>query len=57
MYNTDVMNDNKNIIDHSLEIQKQIGYLPELNPLYVEMKVYEYLKFHFLQNLHFISSS
>ena len=36
----------KNIIDHNLEIQKQIGYLPELNPLYGEMKVYEYLKFH-----------
>ena len=35
-----------NIIEHSLEIQKQIGYLPELNPLYAEMKVYEYLKFH-----------
>ncbi len=38
--------DDKNIIDHNLEIQKQIGYLPELNPLYGEMKVYEYLKFH-----------
>ena len=38
--------DGKNIIDHSIEIQKQIGYLPELNPLYHEMKVYEYLKFH-----------
>ena len=23
-----------------------IGYLPELNPLYAEMKVHEYLKFH-----------
>ena len=38
--------DGKNIIDHNLDIQKQIGYLPELNPLYSEMKVYEYLKFH-----------
>jgi ABC-2 type transport system ATP-binding protein len=38
--------DGKNIIDHNLDIQKQIGYLPELNPLYGEMKVYEYLKFH-----------
>ena len=38
--------DGKSIIEHSLEIQKQIGYLPELNPLYAEMKVYEYLKFH-----------
>ncbi len=37
---------NKNIIDHSIEIQKMIGYLPELNPLYGEMKVHDYLKFH-----------
>ena len=38
--------DDKNIIDDCLEIQKSIGYLPELNPLYTEMKVHEYLKFH-----------
>ena len=38
--------DDKNIIDDCLEIQKFIGYLPELNPLYTEMKVHEYLKFH-----------
>ena len=34
-----------NIIDDTHEIQKQIGYLPELNPLYMEMRVYEYLEF------------
>ena len=33
------------IIDDIHEIQKQIGYLPELNPLYAEMRVYEYLEF------------
>ena len=38
--------DDKNIIDDCLDIQKYIGYLPELNPLYTEMKVHEYLKFH-----------
>ena len=38
--------DGMNIIDDHIEIQKQIGYLPELNPLYAEMKVYDYLKFH-----------
>ena len=38
--------DDKNIIDDCLDIQKFIGYLPELNPLYTEMKVHEYLKFH-----------
>tara|TARA_B100001094_G_scaffold136928_2_gene132605 strand:+ start:1850 stop:2803 length:954 start_codon:yes stop_codon:yes gene_type:complete len=36
----------KNIIDNCIEIQKMVGYLPELNPLYAEMKVHEYLKFH-----------
>ena len=36
----------QNIVDHCIDIQKQIGYLPELNPLYTEMKVHEYLKFH-----------
>ena len=36
---------NLNINDSALEIQKQIGYLPELNPLYPEMSVYEYLEF------------
>ncbi|RMF06874.1 MAG: ATP-binding cassette domain-containing protein [Candidatus Neomarinimicrobiota bacterium] len=34
-----------NILDHSLDIRKQIGYLPELNPLYTEMKVYDLLEF------------
>lgn len=38
--------DDQNIIDDCIDIQKQIGYLPELNPLYFEMKVHEYLKFH-----------
>ncbi|MFQ6604523.1 MAG: ABC transporter ATP-binding protein [Fidelibacterota bacterium] len=35
----------KNIRDHSLEIRKQIGYLPESNPLYGEMNVYDLLEF------------
>ena len=34
-----------NIVDQELEIQKDIGYLPELNPLYTEMVVYDYLQF------------
>ena len=29
----------------SLEVRRRIGYLPELNPLYVEMRVHDYLKF------------
>ena len=35
----------KNIQDDTSEIQKDIGYLPELNPLYGEMIVHDYLKF------------
>ena len=42
-----------NINDHALEIQSQIGYLPELNPLYPEMTVHEYLEF--IANLRRIS--
>lgn len=30
---------------HPLEVKKRIGYLPEHNPLYVDMYVHEYLKF------------
>jgi gliding motility-associated transport system ATP-binding protein len=37
--------DNDNVIENSLEIRKRIGYLPEQNPLYEEMLVYDYLKF------------
>ena len=33
------------IIEDTHSIQKQIGYLPELNPLYSEMRVYDYLEF------------
>ncbi len=34
-----------NILDHTHAIQKQVGYLPELNPLYGEMRVYDLLEF------------
>ena len=33
------------IMHDTHEIQKQIGYLPELNPLYSEMRVYDLLEF------------
>ena len=33
------------IQQHTHEIQKYIGYLPELNPLYGEMRVYDILEF------------
>ncbi len=35
----------KNVLTHPLEAQKQIGYLPEQNPLYSDMFVREYLSF------------
>jgi len=37
--------DNLNIVDHAMEIQRKIGYLPESNPLYGEMVVHDYLSF------------
>ena len=37
----------------SHEIQKQVGYLPELNPLYGEMRVYDLLEF--IAKIHNIS--
>ncbi len=42
----DVYINGMDISENNLEVQKLIGYLPELNPLYTEMKVYDYLKFH-----------
>ncbi len=32
-----------NVQEHSLEVRRQIGYLPEHNPLYLDMYVKEYL--------------
>lgn len=34
-----------NVADHPLEVKKKIGYLPELNALYYDMYVREYLGF------------
>ena len=36
---------NMNISNNQLEIKRLIGYLPEHNPLYLDMTVYDYLKF------------
>ncbi|MBN2460095.1 MAG: ATP-binding cassette domain-containing protein [Candidatus Cloacimonetes bacterium] len=33
------------VLEHSQEIRKLIGYLPEHNPLYTDMTVYDYLAF------------
>ena len=40
-----VMVDGVDPIEHHLEATKKIGYLPENNPLYPDMKVREYLQF------------
>jgi len=37
--------DDLNIADHSTKLRARIGYLPELNPLYMEMPVYDLLVF------------
>ena len=41
----EVFVDDLNVRDHLLEIRKQIGYLPEHNPLYPEMYIREYLNY------------
>jgi ABC-2 type transport system ATP-binding protein len=33
------------VFDQSLDVRRHIGYMPENNPLYVDMRVVEYLKF------------
>lgn len=33
------------VVDDSLDVRRRIGYLPELNPLYYEMRVDDYLRF------------
>jgi ABC-2 type transport system ATP-binding protein len=33
------------VTENSLEVRKYIGYLPELNPLYADMYIKEYLLF------------
>ena len=43
-----------NIFDHSIEIREKIGYLPENNPLYLDMYVKEYLEF--IAKIHKIKS-
>ena len=35
----------KNVVEDSLAVRKMVGYLPEHNPLYLEMYVREYLRF------------
>jgi ABC-2 type transport system ATP-binding protein len=37
--------DGLDITQHSLEVRKKIGYLPETNPLYYDMNVLDYLEY------------
>jgi ABC-2 type transport system ATP-binding protein len=37
--------DGHNIFDHSIEVRRKIGYLPEMNPLYLDMNVLDYLDY------------
>ena len=37
--------DDLNVLENSMEIREQIGYLPEQNPLYYDMSVYNFLEF------------
>lgn len=40
-----VLFNEQDLRESPIELKKMIGYLPELNPLYSEMLVYDYLKF------------
>jgi ABC-2 type transport system ATP-binding protein len=33
------------VVEHSMEVRRKVGYLPEHNPLYLDMYVLEYLEF------------
>ncbi len=44
-----------NVIDASLEVRRNVGYLPENNPLYTDMYIKEYLEF--IVGLHQLSGS
>ena len=37
--------DGLNIADRSLDVRRKIGYLPEMNPLYTDMNVLDYLEY------------
>ena len=50
----DVFINGKNIQNESLECKKMIGYLPEHNPLYLDMFVKEFL--HFVAGIHAIKN-
>jgi ABC-2 type transport system ATP-binding protein len=41
----DVFVNDKNIMEEPMEIRKTLGYLPEHNPLYMDMYIIEYLNF------------
>ena len=43
----EILIDGKNILDMGAEARKDIGYLPEIPPLYLDMTVEEYLSFVF----------
>jgi len=43
-----------NVNSHPLEVRERVGYLPEHNPLYLDMYVLEYL--HFIAGLHKLSN-
>ncbi|HIA37866.1 MAG TPA: gliding motility-associated ABC transporter ATP-binding subunit GldA [Flavobacteriales bacterium] len=43
----------KDVVDLSVEVRRKVGYLPENNPLYVDMYIKEYLGF--IANIHKVS--
>ncbi len=51
----EILFNDKNITEFPIETKKNIGFLPENNPLYLEMYIKEYLQF--VANIHQLPSS
>lgn len=43
------------VVDQSLEVRRRIGYMPETVPLYLDMKVFDYLKY--MADLHHVNDA
>ncbi len=43
------------VVEHSIEVRRKVGYLPEHNPLYLDMYVKEYLEF--ISGIHKLGSN
>lgn len=43
------------VVEQSLEVRRRVGYMPETVPLYLDMKVFDYLKY--MADLHHVENA